>query len=194
MVYDQNGAARLIRGASLARPKKPTQAPVEMDSTEPPAEAPPSYVTGVFDATTWTQPQVSPEVQSVESEAAVPTAPNIQDDTRVVEGSADSPNPPAQATNDPGVVTASLRQIAATDENVTLELDISGQNALKNITVTLRAGDFQDVRQAFIPISQGRVPFLVPTKFASAGIYFEIKDEAQRLLFSGNSNLRSLSK
>jgi sporulation related protein len=210
MVYDQNGAARLIRGASLSKLKKPTQSPVStgMDSTEtaPAPEAPPAYVTGVYDTTTWTQPEVPPQVENSEQQTAVPVAPVAsdasgasgasggQDDTKVVEGAAGSTTSNAQAANDPGVVTAALRQIAATNENVTLELEISGQNALKNITVTLRAGDFQDVRQAFIPTSQGRVPFLVPARFASEGIYYEIKDEAQRLLHSGNSNLRSLSK
>jgi sporulation related protein len=205
MVYDQNGAARLIRGASLTRPKKPTQSPNStggIDSTElaTAPDAPPSYVTGVYDTTSWAQPEVPPQAENGEQQTAVPSAPiapaasSGQDDTRVVEGAADSTTPNAQAANDPGVVTATLRQIAATNENVTLELDISGQNALKNITVTLRAGDFQDVRQAFIPTSQGRVPFLVPARFASEGIFYEIKDEAQRLLHSGNSNLRSLSK
>jgi hypothetical protein len=87
-----------------------------------------------------------------------------------------------------------LRQIAVTNDNATLELEISAQNPLKNIIVTMRAGDFQDVRQAYIPTSQGRVPFLVPTKFATSGIYYEVKDEAQRVLANGNSSLRSLSK
>jgi hypothetical protein len=205
MVYDQNGAARLIRGASLSKLKKPAQGQISTggtDSTElaPAPEVPPSYVTGVYDTTSWTQPEVPPQAENSEQQTAVPVAPiapgapSGQDDTQVVEGATDSTTPNAQAANDPGVVTAALRQIAATNENVTLELDISGQNALKNITVTLRAGDFQDVRQAFIPTSQGRVPFLVPARFASEGIYYEIKDEAQRLLHSGNSNLRSLSK
>src|SRR5215471_11856876 len=50
MVYDQNGTARLIRGASLTPPKAPTSL---ADSTQPvdpnPAAAvPPSYVTGVY--------------------------------------------------------------------------------------------------------------------------------------------------
>jgi hypothetical protein len=33
------------------------------------------------------------------------------------------------------------------------------------------------------------VPFLVPAKFAAGGIYYEIKDEAQRVLSSGNGNI-----
>jgi hypothetical protein len=185
MVYDENGAARLIRGASFAPPKAQSSSSgaALAPEPEPSPETPPSYVTGVYDATNWTQPQVSPQVQGVESQVNVPS---LQDDTAVVDGSAALPNQPSQAANDPGVVTATLRQTSTTSENVTLELEISAQNALKNITVTLRAGDFQDVRQAFIPTTQGRVPFLVPVKFASTGIFYEIKDEAQRLLSSGS--------
>jgi hypothetical protein len=81
-----------------------------------------------------------------------------------------------------------------TSENVTLELEISAQNPLKNVTVTLRAGDFQDVRQAFIPTSQGRVPFLVPVAFASTGLFYEVRDEAQRVLTSGTGSLSSIGK
>ena len=218
MVYDQNGVARLIRGASLAPPKSPAQAPGATNSTQPDdtslaPEAPPSYVTGVYDASNWTQPQVPPQIQSAESQVNVAGTPaesqvnvagmpaesqvnvaNTQDAAGVNNGGAGSPNPEPQAENGPGQVAATLRQIAVANDNVTLELELSAQNPLKNVTVTLRAGDFQDVRQAYIPTSQGRVPFLVPVKFATSGIYYEIKDEAQRMLASGNGNLRSLGK
>jgi hypothetical protein len=203
MVYDLNGSARLIRGASLAPPKAPAQAPgatnsAEAVATNPGPEVPPSYVTGVYDATNWAQPQVAPNIQNIESQdVAVSTAPSPQDSP--AGGGAGSLNAtPQNATpqvdNAPGQVTAALRQIAVTTENVTLELEVSAQNPLKNVTVTLRAGDFQDVRQAFIPTSQGRVPFLVPIAYASAGLYYEVRDEAQRVLANGNSNLRSLGK
>src|SRR6266508_3070977 len=204
MVYDLNGAARLIRGASLGPPKAPVQAPGATNSAETAAtnsgpEVPPSYVTGVYDTTNWAQPQVPPQIQNVEGQdVAVTTAPSRQDSAvgsqnamPQVDG---SPNATPQVDNAPGQVTASLRQIAVTSENVTLELEISAQNPLKNVTVTMRAGDFQDVRQAFIPTSQGRVPFLVPIAYASAGLYYEVRDEAQRVLANGNSNLRSLGK
>jgi hypothetical protein len=195
MVYDQNGAARLIRGASFVPPKAPAQAPGSANAADPgpPPEAPPTYVTGVYDATNWTQPQVPPQAQGDESQVQA-NVPSVQDDTSVVEGGPVSATPQSQPANEPGSVMATLRQIASTDENVTLELEISAPNPLKNITVTMRAGDFQDVRQAFIPTSQGRVPFLVPIKFASTGIFYEIKDEAQRVLSSGNSSLRGTSK
>jgi len=208
MVYDLNGSARLIRGASLAPPKAPAKAPGVTNSAEavaanPGPEMPPSYVTGVYDATQWTQPQVPPNIQNIESQdVAVSTAPSPQESPATgvagapsempqVEG---SPNATPQADIGPGQVTATLRQIAVTSENVTLELEISAQNPLKNVTVTMRAGDFQDVRQAFIPMSQGRVPFLVPIAYASAGLFYEVRDEAQRVLANGTSNLRSLGK
>jgi len=218
MVYDLNGAARLIRGASLAPPKAPAKAPgatnsAETVATNPGPEVPPGYVTGVYDATQWAQPQVPPNIQNIESQdVAVSTAPSPQDSPAngvagspngmpQVEGSPNgmpqvdgSPNATAQPDNAPGQVTATLRQIAVTTENVTLELEITAQNPLKNVTVTLRAGDFQDVRQAFIPMSSGRVPFLVPIAYASAGLYYEVRDEAQRIPANGNSNLRSLGK
>jgi hypothetical protein len=208
MVYDLNGAARLIRGASPAPPKAPAQAPgatnsAETVATNPGPEVPPGYVTGVYDATQWAQPQAPPTIQNIESQdVAVSTAPSPQDSpANGVAGSPNampqlegSPNAMPQVDNGPGQVTATLRQIAVTSENVTLELEISAQNPLKNVTVTMRAGDFQDVRQAFIPMSQGRVPFLVPIAYASAGLYYEVRDEAQRVLANGNSNLRSLGK
>jgi hypothetical protein len=209
MVYDLNGAARLIRGASPA-PPKPAQAPGGANSqgavaTNPGPEVPPSYVTGVYDTTNWAQPQVPPQIQNVEGQdVVVTTAPATQELPANEPVAVGSPNPmpqvdgstnaTPQADNGPGQVTATLRQVAVTSENVTLELEISAQNPLKNVTVTLRAGDFQDVRQAFIPTSQGRVPFLVPTAYATAGLFYEVRDEAQRVLANGNSNLRSLGK
>jgi hypothetical protein len=204
MVYDLSGAARLIRGASLAPPKAPAQAPAATNPAEnvatiPGPEVPPSYVTGVYDATNWAQPQVAPNIQNIESQdVAVSTAPTPQDSSASGGGggslNAVPQNSMPQVDNAPGQVTGALRQIAVTSENVTLELEISAQYPLKNVTVTLRAGDFQDVRQAFIPTSQGRVPFLVPIAYASAGLYYEVRDEAQRVLANGNSNLRSLGK
>jgi hypothetical protein len=196
MVYDLNGAARLIRGASLAPPKAPAQAPGASnianisEATVPGPEVPPSYVTGVYDATSWTQPQVPPQIQNIEGQdvaVTAPATPAVQDSA--TNYSAGAPNTTPQIENSPGQVVAALRQIAVTSENVTLELEIAAQNPLKNVTVTLRAGDFQDVRQAFIPTSQGRVPFLVPVAFASTGIFYEIRDEAQRVLTSGTGSI-----
>jgi hypothetical protein len=198
MVYDRNGAARLIRGASLSPPKASTQPPVAGNQTalvdqNPASQVPPSYVTGVYDTTSWTQPQTSQQIQGVESQdLPVSEAANTQD--IAANGAAGSQPLTSQAETAPEQVIVTPRQIAATSENLTLELVISGQNPIKNVTVTLRAGDFQDVRQVFIPTSQGRVPFLVPVAYASAGIYYEVKDEAQRVLANGGSDIRSLAR
>ncbi len=204
MVYDQNGAARLIRGASLAPPKAQPQTPGATDSTtivDQAQQAPPSYVTGVYDATAWTQPQIPPEVQNIETQGVqvVETAPgdaqNGVGPSGVVDaGAANLPNQTLQNDPGPGQVVVTPRQIALTKENLTLELVITAQNLIKNVTVTLRAGDFQDVRQVYIPSLEGRVPFLIPAAYASAGIYFEVRDEANRTLASGNSDPRSLTK
>jgi hypothetical protein len=197
MVYDQNGAARLIRGDSLAPRKAPAQAPTNSTAsadTNSAQQTPPSYVTGIYDTTTWTQPQAPPQVQNIESQdSVVSEAANVQNGASDL-GVAGSPTQAPQVETGPGQVAAALRQIAITRENVTLELVLSASDAIKNVTVTLRAGDFQDVRQTFIPTSQGSVPFLVPVGFASVGIFYEVKDEAQRVLASGTSDLRSLGR
>jgi hypothetical protein len=198
MVYDQNGAARLIRGDSLAPHKAPAQAPTNSTAsvdTNSGQQTPPSYVTGIYDTTTWTQPQAPPQVQNIESQDSIVVSEPANTQNGAVDlGVAGSPTQAPQVETGPGQVSASLRQIAITRENVTLELVLSAQDALKNIIVTLRAGDFQDVRQTSIPTSQGSVPFLVPIGFASVGIFYEVKDEAQRVLASGSSDLRSLSR
>ena len=207
MVYDQNGTARLIRGASLVPPKALAPAPGAANSTGPAdpniaQEAPPSYVTGVYDTTNWTQPQVPPEVQNIETAPqASPQVQNVESQANVSgaqgdagAGAAGSQNPAPQVENGPGPVVAELRQIAVTNDSATLELEISAQYPIKNVTVVLRAGDFQDVRQAYIPTSQGSVPFLVPVKYAMAGINFEVKDEAQRVLASGSGTISTTSK
>lgn len=198
MVYDQAGAARLVRGASLApkpSPQAPGQAPgapnpansVEQNST---AQGPPSYVTGVYDATGWVNqpaPSPIPDAGQQNAPAPVPDAANSQN------SGASAPASPATPI-DPGQVSVTPRQIAVTTENVTLEFEISAPSPLNYIIVTLRAGDFQDARQALMSTPQGRVPFLVPAQFASGGFFYEVKDEAQRVLSSGNGDFRRLSR
>ncbi|HEY7180557.1 MAG TPA: SPOR domain-containing protein, partial [Blastocatellia bacterium] len=143
MVYDQNGTARLIRGASLVPPKAPTNSaqPVDPNSA---AAAPPSYVTGVYDTTNWTQPEVPPQIEGAGSAGAQANEPqanvlsaqndvNAQANTQNDVGSAassaaaGSPNATPEAENGPGQVSAVLRQIAVTNDNATLELEISAQ-------------------------------------------------------------------
>jgi len=192
MVYDENGAARLIRGAALA-PIPPPQAPGPPNSIEqnPPAQGPPSYVTGVYDATGWAQPQAS---ASNTGDGTQNGPAPVSDGANAQNGAGSSAAAPPQAEVSPGQITVTPRQIAVTTENVTLEFEISAPNPLSYIVVTLRAGDFQDTRQALMSTPQGRVPFLVPAEHASAGFFYEVKDEAQRVLASGNGDFRRIAK
>ncbi|MGH9936871.1 MAG: SPOR domain-containing protein [Blastocatellia bacterium] len=192
MVYDENGAARLIRGASLAPIPSP-QAPGPPNN--PPAQGPPSYVTGVYDATGWAQPQASaPNPEASNPGAGPQNGPVPVSDAANAQDGVSSASTPPQAAVAPGPVTVTPRQIAVTTENVTLEFDISAPNPLSYIVVTLRAGDFQDTRQALMSTPQGRVPFLVPAEHASAGFFYEVKDEAQRVLASGSGDFRRIAK
>jgi cell division septation protein DedD len=203
MVFDINGAARLIRGASFPAPPKPADAagapkspnspnspaPVEQDQA---SQGPPSYVTGVYDAT-WARPQAPPEGQDVAPQNA--PAP-VQDPATTQNTSAPNAQNPAPNTPPPGPgeVTVAPRQIAITPENVTIEFEISAQGPLNYIIVSLRAGDYQDIRQALLSTPQGRVPFMVPTEHAGGGFIYEIKDEAQRVLASGSGDFRQIAK
>src|SRR5262245_5769966 len=108
MVYDLNGAARLIRGVTPAPPKAPGQAPgatnsAEAVATNPGPEVPPGYVTGVYDTTNWVQPQVPPQIQNVEGQdVAVTTAPSSQDSAPGTQYSAaGSPNAMPQVDGSP---------------------------------------------------------------------------------------------
>ena len=208
MVYDQNGAARLIRGASFPGPPKPDEvagAPNSPKSANSPApvineqtpQGPPSYVTGVYDAT-WAQPPAQPQAQDVASQSGPAPVSAPASDTGYGQNAAAGYGQNAAATTSPppgpGQVTVTPRQIAITPENVTLELEISAQGPINYIMVTLRAGDYQDVRQALMSQPQGRVPFLVPTEHARGGFLYEVKDEAQRVLASGSGDFRQIAR
>ena len=90
MVYDLNGAARLIRGASLAPPKAPAQAPGASNTAE-------AIASRAGDATVlrhrrlrhhhWTQPQVPPQVQNIEGQdVAVTAAPDCAGQQQLLRG------------------------------------------------------------------------------------------------------------
>lgn len=190
MVYDQSGSARLVRGASLA-PRTLVEAPAAQNAPDPnPPQGPPSYITGVYDATGWTPSQAPAPNPGIEPQSAVvptPDAGNFQNGNV-------SPTAPPEMEAAPGQVVVTPRQIAVTTENVTVEFDISAPAPLNYIVVTLRAGEFQDVRQALMSTPHGRVPFLIPVEHASAGFYFEVKDEAQRVLASGSGDFRRMAR
>lgn len=202
MVYDQNGAARLIRGASFPGPPKTDQAsgapnsPGAANSPNPVnqntvSQLPPSYVTGVYDAT-WAQPQAPPQEQDVASQNAPVPAPALAPAPE----SANGQNAAASTStpSGPGQVSVTPRQIAVTPENVTVELEITAEGPLNYIMVTFRASDFQDVRQALMSTNQGRVPFLIPAEHARGTFLYEIKDEAQRVLASGRGDFRQMAR
>lgn len=190
MVYDQSGAARLVRGASLA-PRTLVEAPPAQNMPEAnPQQGPPSYITGVYDATGWTPSQAPPPNPGVGTQSPLVPVP----DTGNLQNGNVSPTAPSEATVAPGQIVVTPRQIAITTENVTIEFDISAPAPLNYIVITLRAGQFQDVRQALMSTPQGRVPFLIPVEHASAGFYFEVKDEAQRLLASGSGDFRRIAR
>jgi hypothetical protein len=193
MVYDQSGAARLVRGASLA-PRAQVEAPAQNSPEPNPQQGPPSYITGVYDATSWT-PSQTPTPSPVPIPGIEPQSPlaPVPDPGNFQNGNV-SPTAPAEAEVGLGQVVVTPRQIAVTAENVTIEFDISAPVPLNYIVVTLRAGQFQDLRQALMTTPHGRVPFLVPVEHASAGFYFEVKDEAQRLLASGSGDFRRLAR
>ena len=87
------------------------------------------------------------------------------------------------------------RQIAATSENITLEFEITSQRPLGYITLTLRVGStFSDPRRAVLTGNQGRIPFLVPTRLPETAFTYELKDENERVLLTGEDDLRRLAK
>jgi hypothetical protein len=192
MVYDENGAARLVRGASIAPPAPAVQSTPAANDQNVASQGPPAYVTGVYDAT-WGAPQpaspnpgAGPQAGSV---GAVPESAAVNSQNGNV-----APVAPPEIDVAPGQVAVTPRQIAVTTENVTLEFEIAASSPLNYIVVTLRAGDFQDVRQALMTTPQGRVPFLVPANHATAGFYYEVKDEAQRVLASGSGDFRRIAR
>jgi hypothetical protein len=197
MVYDERGAARLVRGASLAKPAPPNAAATQTAAAGP-NQGPPGFVTGVYDATEWKASDNPPA-------SSTPAGATEQPQNNGLVPIAESPNPaglqnggdvtsPPQPEVAPGQVTVTPRQIAVTAENVTMELDLSAPAPLSYITVTLRAGDFQDTRQALLSTPQGRVPFMIPVKHTSEGFFYEIKNEALQVLASGNGDFRSLGR
>jgi hypothetical protein len=198
MVYDENGAARLVRGASLALKQAP-QNTVVQNAADPnqPAQGPPSYVTGVYDATSgdgWTLSQTPTANGQPQNNGLVPLSGNQNSAGANAQSDDGNPAPAPPAEIAPGQVTVIPRQIAITTENLTMEFDLSAPRPLNYIVVTLRAGQYQDTRQALMSTPVGRVPFLVPVQHTSQGFYYEIKDEAQRVLASGNGDFRSLGR
>ncbi len=103
-----------------------------------------------------------------------------------------SPPPPSLPENDISVVP---RQIAATSENITLEFEITSQRPLGYITLTLRVGSaYTQPQRAVLASNQGRIPFLVPTRLPETAFTYELKDDSERVLLTGEDDLRRLVK
>lgn len=189
MVYDERGALRMIRGQTIG-PKPAPEAQQAQNNPQPGQSElnPPTYVTGVFDAT-----NAAGQIPAV---GTVPTADQSRSSSNLnvaapIEGGSDSPQPAADPTA-PAQLTITPRLIAATTENVTLEFEIASPQPLQYISLTLAAGEHRDTRQALMSTTRGRVPFLVPAAQAQGAFLYEIKDEAGRVLAGGTGDFRQL--
>lgn len=100
-------------------------------------------------------------------------------------------SPPPLPDNDISVVP---RQIAATSENITLEFEITSQRPLGYITLTLHVSNTPFPQRAVLTGNQGRIPFLIPTRLPETSFTYELKDENDRVLLTGEDDLRRLAK
>lgn len=193
MVYDENNALRLIRGASVGQKPAPPQS--QGRPADQVALNPPQYVTGVYDATA-TPSSMSPQ----STVGMVPASESLPPAGASVSGNAASSPSNSQPPNSvsgadaPAQLTVTPRQIAATTENVTMEFEIASPQPLNYISVTLAAGDYRDTRQALMSTTRGRVPFLVPAAQAQGTFMYEIKDESGRVLAGGVGDFRQMSQ
>jgi hypothetical protein len=117
------------------------------------------------------------------------------DGAQAIEGGPANPAPQAGSqSGGPAQVTVTPRQIAITPENVTMEFEIAASRPLNYIAITIRAGEYQDTRQALMTTPQGRVPFLIPVTQTSGPFVFELKDESGAVLASGAGDFRQLPR
>ncbi|MBS1786482.1 MAG: SPOR domain-containing protein [Acidobacteria bacterium] len=188
MVYDENGALRLLRGQTIGQ-KPGASAQQAQNNAQPnqPELNPPPYVTPVYDATT--TPGQIPAVGTVPTPQNSNLSGSLENNSAPHSGSASDgtvdPNAPTQLT-----VTPKL--IAVTTDNVTMEFEIASPQPLQYISVTLAAGEHRDTRQALMSTTRGRVPFLVPAAQAQGAFLFEIKDENGRTLAGGAGDFRQM--
>jgi hypothetical protein len=192
MVFDEGGVARLVRGASLAT--KPSPSPEEsktLKSGSP--EGPPAFVTGMYDSTGGWKLAEQP-LPSGQAPNGQPVDPNAGTPAWGAENPSPQPEQPPQQDAGPAQVNITPRQIAITPENVTMEFDISASRPLNYIVLSVRAGDYQDTRQALMTTPQGRVPFLIPGNQAKGAFFYELKDETGATLASGTGDFQQMQK
>lgn len=186
MVYDENGALRLLRGQTIGeKPQQLAQNNRQSEVTSPP------YVTPVFDATT--SPGQIPPVGTVpvtQNADSMNGVGNIAATSGSGQGNAPSEVPDPTA---PTQLTITPKLIAVTTENVTMEFEIASPQPLQYISVTLASGEHRDTRQALMSTTRGRVPFLVPAAQAQGAFLFEIKDESGRTLAGGAGDFRQMT-
>lgn len=192
MIYDENNALRLVRGASVGQKPAPLQN--QGRPSDQVALNPPQYVTGVYDATA-APPSVSPQgaVGMVPASESLPPA-GAPASNPANPSSNSQPPSSVSGADAPAQLTVTPRQIAATTENVTMEFEIASPQPLNYISVTLAAGDYRDTRQALMSTTRGRVPFLVPAAQAQGTFMYEIKDESGRVLAGGVGDFRQMSQ
>lgn len=188
MVYDENGALRLLRGQTIGdKPAAPAQQQAQNNSES--GLTTPPYVTPVYDATT--QSGQIPQVGTVPV-AQGSDPPNPVGNTQATSGSNSAPAEAADPTA-PAQLTVTPKLIAVTTDNVTMEFEIASPQPLQYISVTLAAGEHRDTRQALMSTTRGRVPFLIPAAQAQGAFLFEIKDESGRTLAGGAGDFRQMT-
>ena len=190
MVYDDRGALRMIRGQTIGPKPAPAaqQAQTNSQSSGQSEINPPSYVTGVFDATN-AAGQIPPVGTVPGTDQSRASNLNVAAPS---ESGSESPRPAADPTA-PAQLTITPRLIAVTTENVTLEFEIASPQPLQYISLTLAAGEHRDTRQALMSTTRGRVPFLVPATQAQGVFLYEIRDESGRVLAGGTGDFRQLA-
>lgn len=192
MVFDDGGIARLVRGASLAtKPAPAPDAPTPQNAPSP--EGPPAFVTGMYDSTGGWKLAEQP-LQPGQAPNGQPVDPNASNPAWGADNQPQQPGQPPQPDAGPATVNITPRQIAVTPENVTMEFDISASRPLNYIVLSIRAGDYQDTRQALMTTPQGRVPFLIPSNQAKGAFFFELKDETGATLASGTGDFQQMQK
>jgi sporulation related protein len=199
MVYDQRQAVQLIR--SIPFGKKPAvQRSVVAANREEEQQPANTFEGGAppVDSNTWkitdTGGGNSPSVEvSGGTPQGLPnvtgtfdaTKPPVSGEVPGVLGDSDSSPQNTNANIPPGEIVINPRLISTTAENVTMEVGISGSQAIGYVQVSIRAGAFQDQKIAVFPTSNGSVPFLIPAKDATGQYSYEIRNDAGKVIGKG---------
>lgn|GEM_PF-1362264 len=209
MIFDDKQAVQLIRSSSYGQ--RPAPPPSAKGPAKQPQQSPDTVLT---DDGEWKLGETNPDAPAQNAQPIAPQnvpqsappssgsslpnvtgtydttkpanaePPNIADDTAV-------PQTPARSD---GPVSVSSRQVAATADAITVEIEIQSPQPLGTARVRLRAGNYQDEKATVVSTSNGRVPFVIPAKDAAGSFSFEVRNEAGRVLGSGSGDLRILGQ